>query len=54
MLQAIVPVVTFAVTVPLAVAGVGVWSLVIGPFVANATAAAAAVAVSPYRAPDSP
>ena len=37
-LQAIVPVVTFAVTVPLAIAGVGVWSLVIGPFVANATA----------------
>jgi len=48
-LQAIVPVVTVAVTVPLAVAGVGVWSLVIGPFVANATAAAAAIAVSPYR-----
>ncbi len=48
-LQAIVPVVTFAVTVPLAVAGVGVWSLVIGPFVANATAAVAAIAVSPYR-----
>ena len=49
LLQAIVPVVTFAVTVPLAAAGVGVWSLVIGPFVANATAAAAAIAVSPYR-----
>jgi O-antigen/teichoic acid export membrane protein len=48
LLQAIVPVVTFAVTVPLAVAGVGVWSLVIGPFVANATAAATAIAVSPY------
>ena len=48
-LQVIVPVVTFAVTVPLAVAGVGVWSLVIGPFVANATAAVAAIAVSPYR-----
>lgn len=48
-LQAIVPVVTFAVTVPLAVAGVGVWSLVIGPFVANSVAAIAAVAVSPYR-----
>jgi O-antigen/teichoic acid export membrane protein len=49
LLQAIVPVVTFAVTVPLAAAGVGVWSLVIGPFVANATAAVVAIAVSPYR-----
>ena len=48
-LQAIVPVVTVAVTLPLAVAGVGVWSLVIGPFVANVTAAAAAIKVSPYR-----
>src|SRR3954470_19431036 len=33
LLQAIVPVVTFCVTVPLAASGVGVWSLVIGPFV---------------------
>jgi O-antigen/teichoic acid export membrane protein len=49
LLQVIVPVVTVAVTVPLAVAGVGVWSLVIGPFVANVTAAIAAIAVSPYR-----
>ena len=49
LLQVIVPTVTFAVTVPLAIAGVGVWSLVIGPFVANATAAVAAIAVSPYR-----
>jgi O-antigen/teichoic acid export membrane protein len=49
LLQAIVPIVTFAVTVPLAVAGVGVWSLVIGPFVANAVAAVAAIAASPYR-----
>ena len=48
-LQTIVPVVTFAVTVPLAASGVGVWSLVIGPFVANATAAIAAIALSPYR-----
>ena len=48
LLLAIVPVVTFAVTVPLAVAGVGVWSLVIGPFVANATAAMVAIQVSPY------
>jgi O-antigen/teichoic acid export membrane protein len=48
LLQAVVPVVTFCVTVPLAAAGVGVWSLVIGPFVGNAVAVAAAVAVSPY------
>ena len=48
LLLAIVPVVTFAVTVPLAIAGVGVWSLVIGPFVANATAAVVAITVSPY------
>jgi O-antigen/teichoic acid export membrane protein len=48
-LQFIIPVVTFAVTVPLAAAGVGVWSLVIGPFVGNATGAIAAMAVSPYK-----
>jgi O-antigen/teichoic acid export membrane protein len=48
-LQALIPVVTFLVTVPLAAAGVGVWSLVIGPFVGNATAVAAGLFVSPYR-----
>jgi PST family polysaccharide transporter/lipopolysaccharide exporter len=48
-LQAVTPVVTFAVTVPLAIAGVGVWSLVIGPFVGNTAAIAAAIVVSPYR-----
>ena len=48
-LQAIVPVVTFAVTVPLAFAGVGVWSLVIGPFVGNVVGVVAANALSPYR-----
>src|SRR3954468_20436349 len=48
-LQAIVPVVTFCITVPLAAAGVGVWSLVIGPFVGNAAGCVAAIAVSPYR-----
>ena len=35
LLQAVVPVVAFAVTVPLAAAGVGVWSLVIGPAAGN-------------------
>jgi O-antigen/teichoic acid export membrane protein len=49
LLQAVVPVVTFCVTVPLAAAGVGVWSLVIGPFVGNVAGVVAAVAVSPYR-----
>ena len=42
------PVVTFVFTVGLAAAGVGVWSLVIGPAIGNAAAAVAAVAVSPY------
>jgi O-antigen/teichoic acid export membrane protein len=46
-LQAVVPVVTFAVTVPLAAAGVGVWSLVIGPAAGNLAGVAAALAVSP-------
>src|SRR3954468_7496150 len=49
LLQAVVPVVTFCVTVPLAAGGVGVWSLVIGPFVGNVAGVLAAVAVSPYR-----
>jgi O-antigen/teichoic acid export membrane protein len=48
-LQGIVPVVTFAVTVPLAAAGVGVWSLVIGPAAGNLAGVAAAVRASPYR-----
>jgi O-antigen/teichoic acid export membrane protein len=48
-LQAVVPIVTFAVTVPLAAAGVGVWSLVIGPAAGNLAGVAAAIAVSPYR-----
>ena len=48
-LQAIIPVVTFCVAVPLAAATHSVWSLVIGPFVGNATAVIAALKVSPYR-----
>jgi O-antigen/teichoic acid export membrane protein len=48
MLQAVDPVVSFAVTLGLAAAGVGYWSLVIG-FVAGIWAGAAvAAAVSPY------
>jgi O-antigen/teichoic acid export membrane protein len=48
-LQAIGPLVTFAVSVPLAAVGVGVWSLVIGAAAGNAVGATAAIAVSPYR-----
>ena len=48
-LQAIVPLVTFAVTVPLAATGFGVWSLVVGPLIGNAAGALAAIRISPYR-----
>ena len=47
-LQAITPVVSFVVAVPLLVAGVGVWSLVIGPFVGTAVGVAATLSLSPY------
>src|SRR4051812_29643649 len=47
-LQAIVPLGTVAVAVPLLLAGVGVWALVIGPFCGNAVAVLAAWRVSPY------
>jgi O-antigen/teichoic acid export membrane protein len=49
MLQALVPVVTFCVTIPLAALGVGVWSLIIGPAVGNTVAVLAGLRVSPYR-----
>jgi O-antigen/teichoic acid export membrane protein len=49
LLQAIVPLGTVVVTVPLLLAGVGVWALVIGPFCAHAAAVVAAALVSPYR-----
>jgi O-antigen/teichoic acid export membrane protein len=48
-IQALVPVVTFAVTVPLVLAGVGVWSLVIGAIAGNAASVALSIRVSPYR-----
>jgi O-antigen/teichoic acid export membrane protein len=48
LLQGIVPLVTFLVTVPLAAAGIGVWSLVIGPAVGNLAGIVAAVRASPY------
>lgn len=48
-LQATVPVVTFAVTVPLAATGFGVWSLVVGPLAGNLAAVVVARLASPYR-----
>ncbi len=48
LLQGVVPVVTFAVTVPLAAAGVGVWSLVLGPAAGNLAGVIAALRASPY------
>ena len=48
-LQAIVPLVTVAVTVPLLLLGVEVWALVIGPFCGNVAAIVAAWRASPYR-----
>jgi O-antigen/teichoic acid export membrane protein len=48
-LQVIVPLGTVAVTVPLLLAGVGVWALVIGPACGYAAAVVAALRASPYR-----
>jgi O-antigen/teichoic acid export membrane protein len=48
LLQVIVPLVTVAVTVPLLLAGVGVWALVIGPLCGNLAAVLAALRASPY------
>jgi O-antigen/teichoic acid export membrane protein len=48
-LQAVIPAVTFAVTVPLAATGFGVWSLVVGPMAGNVVGATVAILVSPYR-----
>src|SRR3954470_21002167 len=47
-LQAIVPLGTVLVAVPLLLAGVGVWALVIGPFCGNLAAILAAWRASPY------
>jgi O-antigen/teichoic acid export membrane protein len=47
-LQAIVPVGTVAVALPLLLAGVGVWALVIGPAFGNLAAVLAAWRASPY------
>jgi PST family polysaccharide transporter len=48
-LQAIVPLGTVLVSVPLLLAGVGVWALVIGPLCGNLAAVLAARFASPYR-----
>jgi O-antigen/teichoic acid export membrane protein len=48
-LQAVVPLVTFVVTIPLAAADVGVWSIVIGAFAGNVASVALALRLSPYR-----
>ena len=49
LLQAIDPVLSFVVTVVLAAAGAGYWSLVIGAVVGGLAGAAAALLASPYR-----
>jgi O-antigen/teichoic acid export membrane protein len=48
LLQFAIPLVTFLVTVPLAIATDSVWALVIGPFCGNLVAVVAGVAISPY------
>ena len=48
-LQALIPVTTFAVTVPLAAITESVWSLVIGPAIGNTVAILAGILISPYR-----
>jgi O-antigen/teichoic acid export membrane protein len=48
-LQAVDPIVGIIVTVVLAVAGLGVWALVIGQLAGSFSAAALAIAYSPYR-----
>src|SRR5439155_25357290 len=48
-LQGASPAVTFVVTVTLALAGVGFWSLVIGTLAGSVVGAAMAVAYSPYK-----
>jgi O-antigen/teichoic acid export membrane protein len=48
-LQVIQPVVSIAVTLPLAATGFGVWSLVVGPAAGYVVAVAVSLRVSPYR-----
>jgi O-antigen/teichoic acid export membrane protein len=48
LLMSVLPVVTFVVTVSLALSGVGFWSIVIGTFTGLVASTAVAVRVSPY------
>jgi O-antigen/teichoic acid export membrane protein len=48
LLQFAIPLVTFLVTVPLAIATDSVWALVVGPLCGNAVAVIAGIAISPY------
>jgi O-antigen/teichoic acid export membrane protein len=48
-LQAVQPAVAIVVTVPLALVGVGVWSIVIGQAAGYAVAITAGIRISPYR-----
>lgn len=48
-LQGITPMVTFVVAMPLAIAGVGFWSLVIGSIVGMAAGSVVAVILCPYK-----
>jgi O-antigen/teichoic acid export membrane protein len=48
-LQSLTPLVTFGVTIPLAVAGIGFWSLVIGTLAGSIVATTMAVILSPYK-----
>jgi O-antigen/teichoic acid export membrane protein len=48
-LEAIEPIVSFAITIPLAIAGLGYWSLVLGVFIGRWVGGFAAVKAAPYR-----
>jgi O-antigen/teichoic acid export membrane protein len=49
LVQGVNPIVTFAVSIPLAIAGVGFWSFVIGTLAGSVAASAVAVYYSPYE-----
>ena len=49
LLQSVQPIVTFAVTVPLAIAGLGFWSLVVGALAGSVVSTIVVVLSSPYK-----
>lgn len=49
LLASVYPIVTFVVTVSLALSGMGFWSVVIGTLIGSVVSAATAVSVSPYK-----